>query len=113
MIRDAASRMGKGVPAHLAIAALAVPVRVDESELVLRVVEPIDRIAFDIIGDATTMKLKPEPAPMEEVLAALRSAYGSDSSTEERQAVAAVAPRKLMKGVEQRSKRAFKKVKGR
>ncbi len=103
----------KRVPAHLAIAALAIPVRVDESELVLRVVEPIDRIAFDIIGDATTMKVRPEPAPMEEVLAALRSAYGSDSHPEERQAVAAVAPRKIMKGVEKRSKRALKRVKRR
>lgn len=99
------------VPAHLAIAALAIPVRVDEEDLVLRIAEPIDRIAFDIIGDATALNVKSEPAPMEEVIAALRTAYGSDSCSEERQAVADVAPRKLGKGIERRSRRAFKKVK--
>ena len=80
------------VPSHLAIAALAVPVKVTEEGVVCKVATPIDRASIDLIEDAVAMKVVLEPAPMEEVLHALRSAYGSESLWKEREAVMGVAP---------------------
>ena len=80
------------VPAHLAIAALAVPVSATEEQLVCKAAIPIDRASIDLIEDAIGLEVVPEPAPMEEVLDALRTAYGAQSLWTEREAVMDVSP---------------------
>ncbi len=79
------------VPANLAIAALAVPHRMEGSKLVCKVAQPYDYPSLAIIADAAACEVVPEPAMIEQVLAALRVAYSDDSRDTEKDALWSVA----------------------
>jgi hypothetical protein len=81
------------VPSALAIAALAVPHRLEGGTMFVKAVEPFDKGALDVIADAVACTVVPEPAPMEDVLAALRSAYSQESRELERDAAWTVTER--------------------
>jgi hypothetical protein len=81
----------KRVPSHLAIAALAVPVRLEGGAVVCKAVAPFDHASLDLIADAIASQVVPEAAPIEEVVAALRIAYNDEQYTEEREEVWAVS----------------------
>lgn len=68
------------VPSHLAIAALAVPHRLEGTKLFCKSVQPFDIPALDMLADATAFEVVAEPARMEDVLAALRKAYGDENA---------------------------------
>ncbi|MBX3095313.1 MAG: hypothetical protein KF812_00480 [Fimbriimonadaceae bacterium] len=63
------------VPAVLALAALAVPVRKDGDTLVLAVAEPIDPVAISNIESHLGSSVATEPRPMVEILELLRAIY--------------------------------------
>ncbi|MEX2243596.1 MAG: hypothetical protein WD716_07080 [Fimbriimonadaceae bacterium] len=75
------------VPSHLAIGALAIPVSIADGTILCKAVAPLDRASLDMIADATACKVTAETAPTEDVLAALRKAYGDESDDLEREAV--------------------------
>jgi hypothetical protein len=75
------------VPANLAIAALAVPHRMEGSKLVCKVAQPYDYPSLAIIADAIACEVVPEPAMIEQVLAALRVAYSDESRETEKDAL--------------------------
>ncbi len=75
------------VPANLAIAALAVPHRMEGNKLVCKAAQPYDYPSLDIIADAVAFEVVPEPAEIEQVLAALRRAYGDENRDMEKDAV--------------------------
>jgi hypothetical protein len=79
------------VPANLAIAALAVPHRMEGSKLVCKVAQPYDYPSLAIIADAAACEVVPEPAMIEQVLAALRVAYSDDSRDTEKDALWSVS----------------------
>jgi hypothetical protein len=85
------------VPSHLAIGALAIPVSIADGTILCKAVAPLDRASLDMIADATACKVTAEPAPTEDVLAALRKAYGDESDDFEREAVWESAPQKPQK----------------
>jgi hypothetical protein len=68
------------VPSHLAIAALAVPHRLEGTKLYCKSVLPFDYPSLDVMADAVACEVVPEPAHMEDVLAALRKAYGEENA---------------------------------
>ncbi len=79
------------VPANLAIAALAVPHRMEANKLVCKTAQPYDYPSLDIIADAIACEVVPEPSTIEEVLAALRVAYSDESREAESNAVWSVS----------------------
>jgi hypothetical protein len=85
------------VPSHLAIGALAIPVSFADGTILCKAVAPLDRASLDMIADATACKVTAEPAPTEDVLAALRKAYGDESDDFERETVWESAPQKPQK----------------
>lgn len=95
------------VPSHLAIAALALPVRLEANTIVLKAVAPFDQSSLDMIADAIACQVVAEEAPIEEVLAGLRKAYAGDDYDSEREAVWAAAPaaekKKGLKGLFRRA----------
>jgi hypothetical protein len=72
------------VPSHLAIAALAVPHRLEGTKLYCKSAQPFDIPALDMLADATAYEVVAEPAHMEDVLAALRKAYGDENASMEK-----------------------------
>ena len=85
------------VPAHLAVGALAVPVRIENDELICRVAEPFDLEALDRIANALAMKVVPEAAPIEEIVKNLRLAYSAEAAKNARTAVLQAAPAELQR----------------
>ena len=85
------------VPAYLAVGALAVPMRIENDELLCRVVEPFDQEALDRIANALALRVVPEPAPIDEVIKNLRIAYSVEAAKGARTAVLNAAPGKLQK----------------
>lgn len=77
----------KSVPAHLAVRALALPMRFAEGKLVCKVAEPVDRVAVDRISKATGFGIIVEPAPIAEVIQGLRQAYAEVQDAHARFAV--------------------------
>ena len=77
----------KSVPAHLAVRALALPMRFAEGKLVCKVAEPVDRAAVDRISKATGFGIVIEPAPIAEVIQGLRQAYAEVQDAHARFAV--------------------------
>ena len=75
------------VPGHLAIAALAVPYRAEGNKIVCKTVAPFDQPSLDMIADVTASEIVTEPAPIAEVVLALRTVYGDESRETEREAV--------------------------
>lgn len=65
----------KAVPAHLAVRAMAVPVRFQDGKLVCHVAEPIDRPALDMISRATGFGVVAVVRPINQVVSELRDAY--------------------------------------
>lgn len=97
------------VPSHLAIAALAVPVRLEGNSLVCKAAAPFDQRSLDMIADATGCQVVAEEAPIEVVLAALRLAYGQEDNLDQRDQVWSVSEgesvptKKGLKGLFKRS----------
>lgn len=91
------------VPSHLAIAALAVPHRMEGTSLVVKAALPFDTASLDVIADSIACPVVPEAAPMEDVLAALRAAYGTESREVERDTAFAVADAPKKRGLFRRS----------
>jgi len=81
----------KRVPSHLAIAALAVPVRLEDGKVVCKAAAPFDHASLDLIADAIAGQVIPEAAPIEEILAALRKVYGEESHQTEKDEVWSVS----------------------
>ena len=86
------------VPSHLAIGALAVPVRIEGGKIFCKAVVPFDRASLDMIADAAACEIVPEPAPIEQVVAALRTAYHDEQYESERAAAWQVAQRPKKRG---------------
>ncbi|MCH7904736.1 MAG: hypothetical protein IH944_09255 [Armatimonadetes bacterium] len=101
------------VPAHLAVGALAVPIRIENDELVCRVVEPFDQEALDLIANALAMRVVPEPAPIDEVVKNLRLAYSAEAAKGARTAVLDAAPGQLQKKRSNKKRRKLSKSKRR
>jgi hypothetical protein len=79
--------LARKVPGNLAIAALAVPQRMEGTKLVCKAALPFDHSALGILADAAACEVVPEAAPIEEVVRALRTAYADDAVEAEREAV--------------------------
>ena len=77
----------KAVPSHLAIRAMALPVRFHEGKLLCRVATPIDQNALDRLSKGTGFGIVVEPAPILEVVAGLREVYSETQDTHARFAV--------------------------
>lgn len=65
----------KAVPAHMAIRALALPMKFTDGKLLCYVVEPIDQPAVDKISKATGFGVVVVPKPMTDVVRGLREVY--------------------------------------
>ncbi|MFM9874334.1 MAG: hypothetical protein ACKVQS_12820 [Fimbriimonadaceae bacterium] len=77
----------KAVPAHLAVRALALPVRFEEGKILCRVAEPIDRAALDQLSKTIGFGIIIEAAPIDEVVAGIRVAYAEFQDYNARAAV--------------------------
>lgn len=62
-------------PAHLAMRALALPLRVGDEALIVASPLPVHPGQFTAIEEATGLTVRPAPAPLAEVVAGLREAY--------------------------------------
>ena len=65
----------KAVPAHLAVRAMALPVRFEDGKILCKVAEPIDRAALDQLSKTVGFGVIIEPTPIDEVVVGLRVAY--------------------------------------
>jgi hypothetical protein len=84
----------KAVPAHLAVRAMALPVRFQDGKIVCKVAEPIDRLALDRLSKASGFGVMIEPTPIEDVIAGIRRAYAEVQDYHARYAVMSSSQRR-------------------
>lgn len=83
----------KAVPAHLAVRALALPIRFEDGKILCQVAEPIDRVAVDRLSQAVGFGIIIEPTSIDVVIAGLRDAYAEVQDAHARFAVMSGAQR--------------------
>jgi hypothetical protein len=85
----------KAVPAHLAVRAMALPVRFEDGKLLCKVAEPIDRPALDQLSKTVGFGIIIEPTSIEEVVVGLRVAYAEFQDFNARLAVMSGAQNRM------------------
>ena len=84
----------RAVPVHLAIRAMALPMRFDEGKILCRVAEPIDQVAIDRLSKEVGFGIVVEAAPIEEVINGIRVAYAEVQEVNARFAMMAGATKR-------------------
>lgn len=84
----------KAVPSHLAIRAMALPMQFVEGKILCLVAEPVDQTAIDRLSKETGFGIIVEKAPIDQVIAGLRSSYAELHESTARFAVMAGAQKR-------------------
>lgn len=84
----------RAVPSHLAIRALALPVRFQDGKILCKVAQPPDQVALDRLSRETGLGVIVEPASILDVVKGLRACYTEVQSDSAHLAVLAIAPKK-------------------